>query len=56
MLEAGGVPEEHEVVDNARHRGGAGDGSGGLVLGILEVEELLLVVKRDLKWPSILHP
>jgi hypothetical protein len=55
LLEAGGVPEQHQVVDEAGHRCGAGDGRGGLVLGILEAEELLLIVKRDLNQPSILH-
>src|SRR5262249_4535475 len=39
-------------IDEARHRRGAGDGGGGLVLGILETEELLLIVKRHLDSPS----
>ena len=52
LLDARGVPEQDQIVDDAGHRGGAGDGLGGLVLGILEAEELLLIVKRDLDGPS----
>src|SRR5215210_5294874 len=51
LLEASGVPEQDEVVDDAGQRGGPGDGGRGLVLGILEAEELLLVVERDLDGP-----
>ena len=56
LLDARRVPEQDQVVDDAGHGGGACDGLGGLILGILEAEELLLIVKRDLNQPSILHP
>src|SRR5215217_1044583 len=52
LLDARGVPEQDQVVDEAGQRGRAGDGLGGLVLGFLEAEELLLIVKRDLNGPA----
>jgi hypothetical protein len=51
LLDAGGVPEQDQVVDEAGHGCGARDGLGSLILGILEAEELLLIVKRDLSGP-----
>jgi hypothetical protein len=51
LLNPGGIPEQHEIVDDARHGGGAGDGGGGLVLGVLEAEELLVIVKRHFNGP-----
>jgi hypothetical protein len=36
LLDTGGIPEQDQVVDEAGERGGASDGLGGLVLGILE--------------------
>src|SRR5205823_9355210 len=52
LLEAGGVPAQDQIVDDARQRSGARDGLGRLVLGILAAEDLLLIVKRDLKGPA----
>src|SRR6185437_12441905 len=51
LLEVGGVPEQDEVVDDASHGRGAGDGLWRLVLGIGEAEELLLVVKCHFDGP-----
>src|SRR5918911_1221949 len=51
LLEAGGVPEQDQIVDEAGQRGGAGDRGGGLILRVFEAEELLLVAERDLDRP-----
>src|SRR5262249_36954595 len=51
LPDAGSVPEEDEVVDQAGHGRRAGDGLGGLVLRILEAEELFLLVERHLDGP-----
>ena len=56
LLDARGVPEQDQVVDEAGERCGTSDGLGGLGLGVLEAEELLLRVERDLNQPSILPP
>src|SRR5215207_5793693 len=51
LVDASSVPEQDQIVGDAGDRGGACDGRGGLVLGILEAEELLLVVEGDLDGP-----
>src|SRR5215212_8614886 len=44
LLDAGGVPEQDQIIDEAGHWSRAGDGGGGLVLRVLKAEELLLIV------------
>jgi len=40
LLEASRVPEQHQIVDDAGQGSSTGDRLGGLILGILEAEEL----------------